>query len=320
MRRRVVAVGDLHGDVHRLVRILERQEVFLPGTRTWSRAGATSDVILLGDYVDWRGEPLEGDRDTWDRGSADLLLLLEDLHRQVAQFPSTNPNNRPRLYTLLGNHDKLMLDSYHYLAEMPETRRAAVAEAHADLRKVRKALGLDSFLSGFFGSRRAPDRKTIRLLTWLTQGGPATIHSFGGFTAWYDRMHEGLAAFIAGMPLGVVVNDRLYSHSIADQEKWWRPIRDLEQLKGEDRDAAAEEWVWGRRIQGIDHHTGREIPRPGHAEIERMLARLGVRGVVVGHSLMQSLVPVKRYDGLVINIDLHGHPLSEPWLDQYDAG
>ncbi|NDD29947.1 MAG: hypothetical protein EB084_16955, partial [Proteobacteria bacterium] len=56
VRRRLIAIGDLHGDVHRLVRILQRHEVFLPGTRKWAKAANTVDVVLLGDYVDWRGE------------------------------------------------------------------------------------------------------------------------------------------------------------------------------------------------------------------------------------------------------------------------
>jgi hypothetical protein len=320
VKRRLIAIGDLHGDVHRLVRILERQEVLMKGTRKWARSSGTVDVVLLGDYVDWRGEPLEGQTSTWERGVADLLDLIVDLHGQARAISSSSQHNKSRFFCLLGNHDKMMLDAWRYLRELPEGRRAAVAASCNDVRLVRKAVGGGgSFLSALFGGRKKTDRGAERLVSWVANGGPSTIKSFGGFERWYARMNDGLGAFIEKeMKLGVVLNGRLYSHTVPDSSRYWKPVGEIEQLPLSERDEAIEEWVWGRRLHGIDHRTGKSIPKPEPAEVDRMLSALGVRGIVNGHSLMQSLVPVRWYDGKVVNIDFHGHPLSDPWLDEYE--
>lgn len=321
MRRRLIAIGDLHGDVHRLVRILQRHEVFLPGTRKWAKAANTVDVVLLGDYVDWRGEKLEGDRATWDRGAADLLDLIADLHSQVDAHAASMRTAAPRFFSLLGNHDKLMLDSYRYLSSQPEARRKTLATAHTDVRALARELNEPvSIVSRVFGKKPAPAKDAECLLTWMSNGGPTTVKAYGGFDAWYGRMAGGVAALIEKkMPLGVVINNRLYSHSVPDTSTWWKPVDAIAGLPQNERDAAVDEWVWGRRIYGVDHKTGKPVPKPSDAEVDQMLARLGVKGVVVGHSLRQSLVPVKSYEGKVVNIDLHGHPMSDPWLEEYEA-
>jgi Calcineurin-like phosphoesterase len=321
VRRRLIAIGDLHGDVHRLVRILERHGVLLPGTRRWARVANTVDVVLLGDYVDWRGEPLEGDRSTWERGVADLMELLVDLHAQVDELAASSKGPTPRFFSLLGNHDKLMLDSYRFVEGLAPARRKQVGTAHADARTLRPALAEPRSLVGRLLGRPAElDPRAESVLTWMLNGGVTTVQSFGGFEAWYERMRSGLATFMeTKMPLGVVLNQRLYCHSVPDSPTRWKPVAQIEALEHRERNLAIDEWVWGRRIYGIDHKTGQKVPRPEPDEVDRMLAAMQVKGVVVGHSLMQSLVPVRAYDGKVVNIDLHGHPLSDPWLEDYQA-
>lgn len=321
MRRRVIAIGDLHGDVHRLVRILERQEVLLPGTRKWKRAANHIDVVLLGDYVDWRGETLEGDRATWDHGVCDLLDLIIDLHKQVDEFRSTARSGAPRFFSLVGNHDKMMLDAYRHLTLLSPQERDTIATAHADTRVLKTVVAKPpSFLARMFGGKQTPDKKAEALITWMANGGPSTIRSYGGFNAWYERMKAGLALFIEQkMPLGVVINDRLYSHSVPDTAECWRPVDQVARLGAAERDAITDEWIWGRRISGFDQKTGKKIAKPAEREVDQMLSAMNVKGVVVGHSLMQSLVPIRAYEGKVVNIDLHGHPMSDPWLDEYEG-
>lgn len=321
MRRRLIAIGDLHGDVHRLVRILQRQEVLLTGTRKWARAANAVDVVLLGDYVDWRGETLEGDKSTWDRGVADLLDLIVDLHRQVDEIAKTSKSATPRFFSLLGNHDKLMLDSYRHLRSLPAPERQAIATAHGDVRALRPLLQKPvSMVSRLFGAKPTLDKPSEAVLTWMSNGGPSTVRAYGGFSAWYDRMESGLAAFIEKrMPLGVVINERLYSHSVPDAPALWRPVDEVARLSAAERESATDEWVWGRRLFGFDHRTGKKTNKPDAREIDQMLAAMRVKGVVVGHSLVQSLVPIRAYEGKVVNIDLHGHPMSDPWVEEYDG-
>lgn len=311
-RRRLVAIGDLHGDVHRLVRILQRQEVLLPQSHTWARNIGPVDVVLLGDYVDWRGEPLEGNPDSWEHGVANLMELIVDLHRQITEIHASSKFNTSRFIPLLGNHDKLMLDAYKYLSGFSSGRREALGR---DLeRKGRAKVGA---IERFFSSK-AQLTLAERFLTWILNGGMSTIRSFGGFKSWYERMDQGLATFIEEkLRLGVVINGRLYSHSVPDDAQWWRPMDEIEQLPPLERDEAIEQWVWGRRINGFDSRSGAKVDKPPTAEVDKMLSAMGVQGVVMGHSLMRSLYPVRTYEGKVVNIDFHGHPLSEPWLDEY---
>lgn len=321
MRRRVVAIGDLHGDVNRLVRVLERQEILEPGSRTWRRSASRVDVVLLGDYVDWRGEPLEGDKTRWERGVADLMALLVDLHAQVRELQKAIPTFKSRFVTIMGNHDKLMLDSYRYLQTLPDSRVSALSAASGDLTRLRTEArgGSPSLLSRLIPFKRAENPLQVRFRTWIANGGLATMNSFGGFRPWMHKMRDGMVEFMEKeLVLGVVINERLYCHTLPDDPRWWRPIEEIVRLLEPDRDEALEDWVWGRKVNGVDYRKGCKVPRPEKIEVMRMLKAMRVKGVVMGHSLMDSLYPVKSYDGLVVNIDTHGHPLSEPWLDEYD--
>lgn len=319
MRRRLIALGDLHGDVHRLVRILERQQIVLSGTRKWARAANDIDLVLLGDYVDWRGEPLEGEASTWDRGAAELLELIVDLHQQVDAMAGGSRGSAPRFYTLLGNHEQLMLDSYRYLENLSPEQRRQVAQTYTDARTLAPALHEPrTLVARLLGKPSVMPTAAEVVLTWMLNGGVNTVNAFGGFDAWYERMRSGLARFIEEkMPVGVVINRRLYAHSLPDSPTWWQPVDTLANLDAHKRKQAVDAWIWGRRVYGFDHKTGKPTPRPEPHEIDQMLAAMQVQGAVVGHSLMQSLVPVRAYEGRIVNIDLHGHPLSDPWIEEY---
>jgi hypothetical protein len=73
--RTLVAIGDLHGDYYRLVRLMRESDLLLPGTYAWNPQQNQVDLILIGDYVDWRNEPLEGPDDEWPRGSRKILEI-----------------------------------------------------------------------------------------------------------------------------------------------------------------------------------------------------------------------------------------------------
>ncbi|MHB2017464.1 MAG: metallophosphoesterase [Candidatus Xenobia bacterium] len=312
MRRKVIAIGDLHGDVNRLIRILERQKVLEPNTRRWVPAAGNFDVVLLGDYVDWRGEELEGPRQQWDKGVADLMDLLMDLKAQVARLSANSSNFKGTFHCLIGNHDKLMLDSWRYLKTQPQAKVKPLGPViTTDPKKVEKLLP----------KPRGADELILhgRFMNWLAVGGVTTIKSFGGFDPWFAKMEDGLGKFVGeSMRLGVVINNRQYSHSVSDDPRFWRPIGDLEQMAADAKDIAVEEMIWGRKVMGFDYKTGRKMDKPPQAEVDKMLAGYKVNGIVVGHSLVQALWPVKAYEGKVVNIDMHGNPLSEPWLEDYD--
>ena len=71
-KRKLIAVGDLHGDYFRLIRILKEENVIIVKDKDnfeWNPEANSVDVVTLGDYCDWRGEPLEGPITEWIYGS-----------------------------------------------------------------------------------------------------------------------------------------------------------------------------------------------------------------------------------------------------------
>ena len=52
--RTLVAIGDLHGDYFRMLRLLRENDLILPGTTVWNPDKKRVDLVLIGDYVDWR--------------------------------------------------------------------------------------------------------------------------------------------------------------------------------------------------------------------------------------------------------------------------
>ena len=103
---RLVAVGDIHGDLDALLRILQGAGL-VDALGQW--AGRGCHLVLLGDLVD-RGTD-----------SVSVMSYVMDLQRQAAQAGD-------RLDALLGNHELLVAQGeYHYL-------RAAEAAALAGFR------------------------------------------------------------------------------------------------------------------------------------------------------------------------------------------
>ena len=84
---RIVAIGDIHGDIDSLTSIL-RQAGLIDAANAW--AGGTATLVQTGDYLD-RGERV--------RAVLDLLIALEGRAKAGGG----------RLVTLLGNHEAMNL-------------------------------------------------------------------------------------------------------------------------------------------------------------------------------------------------------------------
>src|SRR5580704_12037578 len=85
--RRVVAIGDVHGDYQRLVELL-RTAALVDAKNAWT--GGAAHLVLDGDFVD------RGDH------SAQVLDLLMDLEPQARKAGG-------RLHALIGNHEAMDL-------------------------------------------------------------------------------------------------------------------------------------------------------------------------------------------------------------------
>ena len=312
--RRTIAIGDLHGDFYRLVRLLEEHGILIPGTYAWNPEACNVDVVLIGDYVDWRGEPLEGDNERAAEGPRrvlELLLSLRDQTRKLREYYEDFDGN---IHPLRGNHDEMMLDALRVFEFMDlDDLDKILKNAHhyIMLRKTMMTLGLSTQQAEVI----------MKFLNWYVQGGKATIEGWGSLEAWREVMEGPIGRFLReDLRLAVVVNRKLYAHSAPDLEEYWRPIPELLSLPADEVPRLRESFLWGRKLWGFDYYSGCRTSPFTQAELEKMLAGLEVDAVVVGHTpVTTAQEPYIAYEGKVINIDLHGIPGSHAYVDEYEV-
>lgn len=311
--RKVVAIGDLHGDFHRLVRLLEEEGILIRGTYAWNPQANNVDLVLIGDYVDWRGEPLEGEESQGD-GSRRILELIHSMHGQVRELHEYFDDFDANLYPLRGNHDEMMLDALRVFDFMePFEVELIVKNAHQYvlLRKTVLSLGLK------------PEQVEIimKFLNWFVQGGKNTLEGWGGLSDWKAAMDGELGTFLRDkLLLGAVVNRKLYAHTAPDLAEFWRPLEQLFQLPEADMPRLRESFLWSRKLWGFDYYSGTRTQPFNQQELEHMLRGFDVEAVVVGHTPVTTLQePFRAYEGKVINIDLHGIPGSQAYVEVYEV-
>ena len=310
--RLLVAIGDLHGDYFRLIRLLRENELLLPGTTAWNPARDNVDLILIGDYVDWRNEPLEGPKEEWVAGARRIIETLYSLHAQLEKLREQEEGFQSQLYTILGNHDEMMLEAHTLFEFMELENLKTFLESVGNNVHVRQAIqGL--------GLGPGEVEKVLKFLNWYVQGGQATIEGYDSIEAWKDSMDGDMGNFLRKyLRLGVVVNNRLFAHTTPDPRQFWRPITEIMALPDPHYRQAKEAFLWSRKVWGYDYCTGSRTVPFSSEEMDEMLEGMGVKGVVVGHTpLPHDGKPVIAYDGRVINIDLHAFPGSEAFIETY---
>ncbi|MBI2266112.1 MAG: metallophosphoesterase [Armatimonadetes bacterium] len=308
--RKVVAIGDLHGDYFRMVRLMTEGGVLDPVTIHWRPEADQVDVVLVGDYVDWRYEQLEGNPQEWKLGISRIVGLLLDLAGEVEEL-SGRRGFDSHLHTLMGNHDMMMWEGFQIV------ERIGLDHAQLLFNNVNHFSLIGKLLEKLM-STPEKSQDVARLLNWYTQGGEMTIASYGGMKEWQDAMTGRHGEFFSRhLKLGVVLNNRLYCHSLPDDETYLMPLTQLAALPSVTYEKALESFVWGRRIWGYDVFSGRKLDPPSEADVDRILAKLGVQSVVIGHTPMGKSRPYYAYDGKVINLDTHGTPGSSGFVEEY---
>ncbi len=317
--RRLVVIGDLHGDYFRLVRILEETGL-LEGSNTsnpyelsWNENVEPTDIVLLGDYIDWRGEPLEGPPEEWKYGSSRILLLLKNL--------KSRPATRVRLFTLMGNHEDMMLRSLRaYMVLKEELGEEGLSEF------LEEALG-NTYRAIYSLSRMGLSETSINLfmefLNWYLQGGQKTIDSFGGFEEWIYYFTAGeLAHMLDDLILLLKMGSRLFVHTLPDDLELLRKAltQGLKVLKPSERERLREQLLWSRGIWGIDAFRNTRYEPPSQDYLKEVLRDIGVEVVILGHTplrrgfLRDNRKPIVVFDGMIVNTDLHGIPYSDPYI------
>lgn len=310
--RTVVAIGDLHGDYFRLRRLLIENDILLPDTDAWNPDADRVDLILIGDYVDWRKETLEGPREEWVAGARRILELLFALHNEVERLKESDPDFDSRVYALLGNHDDMMLEAHRVFNFLEYEQMEGFLSSVGSQAHVKRAIHE-------MGLSPSNVERLLKFLNWYVQGGEATIDGFEGLRQWKDAMDGDLGDFLRDhLRLGVVVNQRLYAHTAPDHREFWRPLEEIVALEESSYRQAKEAFLWSRRVWGYDYYTGTRTAPFTDEELDEMLRGIGVTGLVVGHTpLTREGRPVVAYDGRVVNIDLHGFPDSAALVEEY---
>ncbi|MCD6309231.1 MAG: metallophosphoesterase, partial [Candidatus Eremiobacteraeota bacterium] len=206
--RKTIAVGDLHGDYHRLIRILEEENLVIPGTLAWDPDADNIDLVLVGDYVDWRGEPLEGDPGSWVLGSARIISLMMSLYEQIERLNEKIPGFSSRMYPIIGNHDQMMLDALKVFEYMSDEEVIKLT------RHNRGFWNFSRFLSGKKLSFEAQEA-LARFLNWYAQGGEVTMEAFGGLKEWKNAMEGEVGKFFRKKTImAVILGGWLYAHTL----------------------------------------------------------------------------------------------------------
>lgn len=275
---RLVAVPDLHGDLAHARRSFQLAGISEDGER-WS-AGANTHFVQTGDVVD-RGER-----------SIEIVRVLANLRREAENAGS-------RVTALLGNHELLTLQGdYRYVAreeivrlgkDSLESKRLGGEEMGTGygLRAYWTA-GLMAWKKTFAPSTELGDeiRKNRPIATVIGEGLCSTLFSHAGLRRSHLKNHgdsiEALNAFAADSIAAVADVETTETKNDAEKTDTTKldPARFLGSLDVFD----VESPVWNRFwSDDWDRREGAE--RDACAELDSILALVGARRMVVGHTV-----------------------------------
>jgi len=273
--RRIVAIGDVHGDYQRFLELL-RAAALVDAKGAWS--GGATHLVLTGDYVD-RGD--ESAR------VLDLLMTLEPQARSAGG----------RLHALIGNHEAM--DLYGDLRYVTRKDFAAFQTANSgDLRDRQMQAEWDQLKHDH---KSPPDeaawRKTFQdehPLGWVEHR--MAFQPNGKYGKWLRQLNAIIK-----------INDAIFLHGgiSAKYATSTRPeingrireeLSDLTKLK--DGMATDDEGpLWYRGMAQLP-----EDDQGMNAMLPRVLATQQAAHIVIGHTPQVAVLP--RFDGKVIAIDV----------------
>ena len=263
---RIVAVGDVHGDLAQFVTVL-RQAGVLDNKNRW--AGGQTHLVQTGDVLD-RGPD-----------SRKVMELLMDLAPQAERAGG-------RVHALIGNHEAMnILGDLRYVS----------AEEYEAFRTPKSEVLRDRAYAALADSTRKGDREYQKQwqaehpLGWVEHR--LAFEGNGRYGSWI-RTHNAV----------LKIDDFLFLHGGIGPKHVGMPLADLNngvrQALGQGADPGIAEDtegpLWYRGLA-----TGDEAPLAAH--VDQVLANFGVRHIVIGHTVTAGTV-MPRYDGKVIMIDV----------------
>ena len=293
---RLVAIGDVHGDLDDFVGILQRAQLVDPSKR-WS--GGHTILVQTGDFLD---------RGAKAREAMDLLMSLQkDAQRQGG-----------RVVVLMGNHEAMNI--FGDLRYVSNEDYASFAEDRANSRKG-KTDNTDATHPAGFAERCAalgPDGKYGKWLRSL----PAIAHIddsiflHGGIIPELamnsvDQLNEGISAEIKAFDMykEFLIDKKIAQPCSSLEEMTTAAKAALEKAKGKDAETLKTFLGYGRWLsinesgplwfRGYAQWTDAE----GAPQIEQLTKAFGVARFVVGHTPQLGSQIVSRFNGKVYLID-----------------
>jgi Calcineurin-like phosphoesterase len=290
---RVVAIGDIHGDMDAFVGILQRAQLIDP-SRRWSGGRAT--LVQTGDFLDRGPKPRE---------VMDLLMSL----------PKEAQRQGGRVVVLMGNHEAMNI--FGDLRYVSNEDYASFADDRADTRNRKtdpsRPAGFPERCEAF-----GPDGKYGKWLRSL----PAiariddSIFLHGGIVPdlaaqSVEKLNEEIAAEVKAFDTykQFMIEKKIAQPCSSLEEVTAAAKGALEKAKGKDADALKAFLGYGAWLsindsgplwfRGYAQWTDDE----GGPQIERLVKGFGVARFVVGHTPQTGGQIVSRFDGKVYLID-----------------
>jgi len=289
---RVIAFGDVHGAYDDLTQLLRTVGV-VDAQLHW--AAGTAQVVSTGDLMD---------RGPGSRQVLDLLMRLQTEARSAGGM----------LHVVLGNHEAMnLLGDLRYAT--PAEFAAYAADEPADVREQARQ-------------------------EWSAKHGPSAAAEFDTkFPRGYFAKRAAFARdgqygrWLLGLPVAIIINDTLFMHggpsaaltglSIDEINRRYRAaLSDVLNLPGAlepaNRLAAADQNAllsqdgpnWYRGTAVCNEALETDVLKP-------LMDGLGVKRVVIGHTITRDLRVASRFDGTVVKLDTgmnrpvyKGHPAA----------
>jgi hypothetical protein len=291
--QRIVAVGDIHGDLDAFVGILQRAHLIDP-TKRWS--GGSAILVQTGDFLD---------RGPNSRGVMDLLISLQkDAQRQSG-----------RVVVLMGNHEAMNI--FGDLRYVTNNDYAAFAHDRPNARKQKT----DANQPAGFSERCEAFTANGKYGKWL-RSLPAiarlqdSIFLHGGISpdvASYtvEQLNEAIAAEIRTFDAHreFLVDKKLVQPCDTLEQLTTAARTALEKAKGKDAETLKAFLSYGGWLsinekgplwfRGYAQWTDDE----GAPQIQQLTKALGVARFVVGHTPQAGGQIGSRFDGKVYLID-----------------
>ncbi|MGB9638547.1 MAG: metallophosphoesterase, partial [bacterium] len=320
---KVIAIGDLHGDFYKFKRILEETDTLgileddpndINSIKINPKNIEDKIIIFIGDYVDWREEELENplnlNKNQLITGTAKILKSINLIYN--------NSNLKYRFYFLTGNHEDMMFKALDFIINY-YLKNKDNQNKEKELENLINMVLENPYKLIYDSPDPIFSEKYFNFLNWYFQGGKNTILSFNNLSNFFSNIlnMNFFKELILSLKLEIEDELIIFAHSFPDDKEIL--IKYLNNLSEDEINYIDEnlinQFLWSRRIWGIDAFNGKYTQPTQFEEIKDIFDNNKIKHFIVGHTkISKTTEPYYHFEGKIINIDLHGTPSSKPLI------